>query len=555
MRPMMAFLWSLILFVPVSAMTKGPIIAVFDMEDKGSGLDTKVLRNLTDYLGVLLTQGGYRVVPSAQLRDRIKAQKSESHKSCYDQRCQIELGRELAAEKILATWVLKIGNTCQVTATQYDLKKGTTELAAVHEANCDETNLLAAAKVLAHELCKGLENLNTSAEEAHIKAAVARKEAEAARREARQKAEALEKMRRQVEATRKSAEEAETARLAAQLKLQELARKRASVNADELKKARLEAHQAKQRAELAEAESKNALARTAQLEQAKTEAMQAKERATLAEKERQLAENAKLQAERRAEEASLRAEEFRKYPQGRPTERYNVGIGIVGIAPDITEMKLANHQQADRTGTYQGGFGIAINADFMLSPYVSTGGYLAYTQGEFQDPNHPNAEDEYLDLHIVAVLATLKARLNLGPVEFRPGIAAGYQHLNGSAAGKVHGLGLAGFVQTAFFLGRHFALTLDLVMNFYPLATGSDGDQTYTTPLFYFTLGAEYCDYRICFRLARFGLFSVWLCLSRGSATTLAEREQTRYRCRWTNTKCRIRLHGRVVVLQEQKFS
>jgi hypothetical protein len=97
-------------------------------------------------------------------------------------------------------------------------------------------------------------------------------------------------------------------------------------------------------------------------------------------------------------------------------------------------------------------------------------------------------------MHVMSVYGSLKARLNLDWIEFRPGIASGYHHLNGSAAGKVHGLGLMAFVETAFYLGRHFALTLDLGMNIMPVASGSEGDQTYTVPLLLFSLGAEYCD-------------------------------------------------------------
>lgn len=525
MRAAFILLAFLTFLLPASSRAAGPIVAVFEMEDKGSGLTPKVLGNLSDYLGVLLTKGGYRVVPRTEIRDRLKAQKKESYKSCYDQSCQIELGRELAAEKTLATWILKIGKTCQVTATLYDLKKGTTERAAAHEAACNEEDLLVAVKAIADDLCNVLGIDGASAEEAAITAALAKKEAEAAREEARRKAVELEKMRREAEAakkraqeaeaarraasikvaelekmrreaevTRKRADEAEAARLAAMKKVEELEKAYRTADKKELEQARREAVLARERAEKAEAAKQDALKKAGDLEFAQKEAKLAKERAELAERERKLAEAARLEAEKKAEEARREAEEAKKHPEGHPTESYNIGIKLSAIAPDITEMKIDHHDLGKRTGEFEGGFGVIVNADFMVASFLSIGAHLAYGQGEYYDPDDPNEENEYLTMHMMSVFASLKGRFNLGWVEFRPGIAGGYHHLNGSAAGKVNGLGLAAFVETAFYLGRHFALTVDLGMNIMPVASGSEGDQTYTIPLFMLSLGAEYCD-------------------------------------------------------------
>ena len=129
-----------------------PIVAVFDMEDRGSNVDKLILGNLTDYLSSRLAEGGYRVVPRDDIRARLKEQKTESYKECYDQSCQIELGRELAAEKTLSSKIMRIADTCQVTAVLYDLKKSATEKAANVEAKCDEASLLAAVKTIASNL-------------------------------------------------------------------------------------------------------------------------------------------------------------------------------------------------------------------------------------------------------------------------------------------------------------------------------------------------------------------------------------------------------------------
>ena len=74
-----------LLLLPMNVLAEGPIVAVFDMDDQDSGLDRTLQIRLTEYL---------------------------------------------AAQKTLATTILKIGGACQVTSVLYDLKKATTELAA-----------------------------------------------------------------------------------------------------------------------------------------------------------------------------------------------------------------------------------------------------------------------------------------------------------------------------------------------------------------------------------------------------------------------------------------
>jgi hypothetical protein len=127
------------------------------MEDKSTRLNTDTVENLTQFLSAQLAEGGFQVVPRDQIRHRLLSEKKESYRSCYDQSCQIELGRELAAQKTLSTTILPIGDTCQVTAVLYDLKKATTEQAATASATCDENAMLKAVKEVAGKLCATLD--------------------------------------------------------------------------------------------------------------------------------------------------------------------------------------------------------------------------------------------------------------------------------------------------------------------------------------------------------------------------------------------------------------
>lgn len=120
-----------------------PIAVVFEIEDRSKTLRPAARDQLNDYLSSLLTKGGYQVVPRSQLKERLTDAKAGSYKACYDQACQIELGRELAAQKSLASQVLKLGKQCKVTVNLYDLKRATSEGAGTHSGSCGEDDIVA----------------------------------------------------------------------------------------------------------------------------------------------------------------------------------------------------------------------------------------------------------------------------------------------------------------------------------------------------------------------------------------------------------------------------
>ena len=197
-----------------------PIVAVFDMEDRGSGIDREVLANLTDYLASLLAEGGYQVIPRDKIRESLTTEKKESFKACYDQACQIELGRELAAEKVLATQILKIGKTCQVTSNLYDLKKTATELAANASAECDVDSLLGAVRTVAAKLSGQLtgkiyEETRREEDQQAAEREAARKAADEAAARARE-AKARAQARAKAEADRQAAERRKQEQIAAE---------------------------------------------------------------------------------------------------------------------------------------------------------------------------------------------------------------------------------------------------------------------------------------------------------------------------------------------------
>jgi len=92
------------------------------------------------------------VIPREQLRERLQSKKSDSYRKCFDEACQIELGKEVAAEKSLATRILKVGSICVVTSKLFDLKTATAGKAASARAACNPEALLEAINQVAMQL-------------------------------------------------------------------------------------------------------------------------------------------------------------------------------------------------------------------------------------------------------------------------------------------------------------------------------------------------------------------------------------------------------------------
>jgi hypothetical protein len=133
-----------------------PVVAVFDIENRGSPLSKEQLITLTDYLGTKLgEQGMYRIIPRRDIHARLTQVKKESYKECYDQSCQIEIGRELAAEYTISSSIGRVGELCLITASLYDLRKAATARTATARGPCTEEELVNAIEEVADKLQGG----------------------------------------------------------------------------------------------------------------------------------------------------------------------------------------------------------------------------------------------------------------------------------------------------------------------------------------------------------------------------------------------------------------
>jgi len=123
---------------------RGAYVAVFDIRDKSKKLKPMEIDGLTEYLANKVAEGGlFHVVPRSEIKKRLQKQKKDSFRKCYDQSCQIEIGREIAAQKTLTVTIAPIGSSCVVTAALFDLKKAATDATASSRGKCSADDLVA----------------------------------------------------------------------------------------------------------------------------------------------------------------------------------------------------------------------------------------------------------------------------------------------------------------------------------------------------------------------------------------------------------------------------
>lgn len=148
--------------VPARAEPPRPVIAVFDLEDQTKKLKKSDVRELTAYLsGRIASAGTYKIVPEGALRQALGAAKAKSYAACVDTACQIEIGREVAAEKTLHTRIVALGTQCAVTGTVFDLRTAASDGAATEKSACRVDALVTALEKVADQLGRSVPSAKT----------------------------------------------------------------------------------------------------------------------------------------------------------------------------------------------------------------------------------------------------------------------------------------------------------------------------------------------------------------------------------------------------------
>ncbi|HOX42440.1 MAG TPA: hypothetical protein PK668_02530 [Myxococcota bacterium] len=129
------------------------VLALFDVADPGGLLQPAERDALTDeLLAQLAAQRRFRVVPRAQVRSQLDAQKVASYQNGYDEKTQVELGRALNAGQLVVTGLSRLEGGCAVTATLFDIAKSATERSASVRCACTAPAFTQAMAALAGQL-------------------------------------------------------------------------------------------------------------------------------------------------------------------------------------------------------------------------------------------------------------------------------------------------------------------------------------------------------------------------------------------------------------------
>ena len=155
MRPgFFAWMLALSLLAPAAgAADKRQVVAVFDIQVKRVRLGKAQKDMLTELMAQELGLGGiYQVMPPGDVKRVLLEQATESYKVCFDEKCQIELGRQLPADKLLTTSIMKIGGRCRLAGSLYDLRRQTTDFIAKEKCKCTEVALAEAVEKVAAKI-------------------------------------------------------------------------------------------------------------------------------------------------------------------------------------------------------------------------------------------------------------------------------------------------------------------------------------------------------------------------------------------------------------------
>ena len=136
--------------LPTRAQDK-PILAVMEIEDNTKRFEPADLNGVREYLSTLLVASGlYQVVDkSRHSRKReavVRRLKRKSHDPCYDDRCRVELGRELAADSLLTCSIVGFGSLCAMNCQVVPLEKAVADKAGTAEFACKPAGIPAAVK-------------------------------------------------------------------------------------------------------------------------------------------------------------------------------------------------------------------------------------------------------------------------------------------------------------------------------------------------------------------------------------------------------------------------
>ena len=141
-----------------SAAPQGPAVAVFPIQV----IDVPQLRDsnpdkFLDLLEAMVIAERFPTIPRSDIKAVINDTSAQSFKDCYDESCQIELGKAVAARKALYSSFASFGRRCRLIIKLYDLESELAESSSSQTTSCDEEGLARAIEDARTELGRSVE--------------------------------------------------------------------------------------------------------------------------------------------------------------------------------------------------------------------------------------------------------------------------------------------------------------------------------------------------------------------------------------------------------------
>ena len=124
------------------------ILAVMEIDDKTGRFSTGELEAASQHLRTGLAESQrFRVVPKSRQEDAlVRELRKKSYEDCYSEKCQIELGQQLAADTLVRPTITELGGVCTLSAVLLDLASATSTGGRQADFDCNGKGLKAGVK-------------------------------------------------------------------------------------------------------------------------------------------------------------------------------------------------------------------------------------------------------------------------------------------------------------------------------------------------------------------------------------------------------------------------
>ncbi len=126
------------------------VVAVMEIRDDHG--DPILLQSLSDQVRINFARRGVRIIDRGQQEDMLRRildeAKADSYSPCYDEQCQIPLGKALAASHLLRGQVTRFGRRCVLNGEVIDLASEVSVTAASVKVDCSDEGFLDASEKL-----------------------------------------------------------------------------------------------------------------------------------------------------------------------------------------------------------------------------------------------------------------------------------------------------------------------------------------------------------------------------------------------------------------------